>query len=220
MRFAQELSTVKQFFQVLVEMLPCVYKDTDMKLKNLLVSLLMLSPLGAAHANDNEVIIKAYFEQQIEPWVSDEALLSAVRVRNVMHKDLTNDDVIAQDKQWRAEVETDTHPLVDGVLKSDAADFLRHRVAEAGGSITEIFVMDAKGLNVAASSATSDYWQGDEPKHSETFVKGVGAMHISDLEVDSSTGLYQVQVSVTLTDPNTNEAIGAITVGLVADAIL
>jgi hypothetical protein len=191
-----------------------------MKFKSFLVGILMLFPLGAAQANDVDVIIKAHFEQHIEPWVADEALLSAVRVRNVMHEPLSQEDILMHDKQWRAEVDTDTHPLVDIVLINDAADFLRHRVAEAGGTITEIFIMDAKGLNVAASSATSDFWQGDEPKHSETFGKGNGAMHISDLEVDSSTGLYQVQVSVTLTDPNTDEPIGAITVGLVADSIL
>ncbi len=38
--------------------------------------------------------------------------------------------------------------------------------------MTEVFVMDARGLNVAASDVTSDYWQGDEEKFSETFPKG------------------------------------------------
>lgn len=193
-----------------------------MNLKHMLVAALMLAPLGAAQAQENEnaTLIKAFFQDEVESWVFDEALLSAIRVRNVMNENLSPDDIIAQDKQWRAEVGTDAHPLVDSVVNNAAADFLRHRVADSGGSITEVFIMDKYGLNVAASSATSDYWQGDEAKHSETYGKGVGALHMSDLEVDESTGVYQVQVSFTITDPNTNEAIGAITVGLIADAIL
>jgi hypothetical protein len=197
-----------------------------MLLKNLLIGALMLSPFSGAYAidtaddNENATLIRAFFNLQVSPWVQDDALLSAIRVRNVINKDLTQDDIDALDKQWRAEVETDTHPLVDATMSGDAADFLRHRVADSGGTITEIIVMDAKGLNVAVSSPTSDYWQGDEAKHAETYAKGADALHMSELEVDGSTGVYQVQVSYTITDPLSGEAIGAITVGLIADAIL
>jgi hypothetical protein len=193
-----------------------------MTLKHMLIALVLLLPVNGAHAQDAErtKIVKAFFENEVSSWAFDDALLSAIRVRNVIDEALTSDDILAKDKQWRAEVKTDTHPLVDAVVNSDAGDFLRHRVADAGGTITEVIIMDAHGLNVAASSATSDYWQGDEPKHSETFGKGAGAMHISDLEIDESIGVYQVQVSYTITDPKTNEPIGAITVGLIADAIL
>ncbi|MEM5477047.1 PDC sensor domain-containing protein [Pacificibacter sp. AS14] len=193
-----------------------------MNLKHMLIALFLLMPLSAAHGQgtDRTMVIKSFFEDKVAHWATDVALLSAIRVRNVIDGDLSDDDIIAKDNEWRAQVRTDTHPLVDAVVNSDAGDFLRHRVADAGGTITEVFIMDAHGLNVAASSATSDYWQGDEAKHSETFGKGTGAMHVSELEMDASTGVYQVQVSYTITDPNTNEPIGAITVGLIADAIL
>jgi hypothetical protein len=192
----------------------------------MLIGALMLSPITGAYAidtpndNENAALIRAFFNLQVSPWVQDDALLSAIRVRNVINSDLTQNDIDALDTQWRAEVDTDTHPLVDSVMNVDASDFLRHRVADSGGTITEIIIMDAKGLNVAVSSPTSDYWQGDEAKHSETFAKGVDALHMSELEVDGSTGVYQVQVSYTITDPLSGEAIGAITVGLIADAIL
>lgn len=193
-----------------------------MTLKHILIVLTLLMPVNTAQALEAEqtMIIKTFFENEVAPWALDDALLSAIRVRNVIDEALTPDDIIAKDKQWRAEVKTDTHPLVDAVVNNDAADFLRHRVADAGGTITEVFIMDAHGLNVAASSATSDYWQGDEAKHSDTYGKGDGAMHMSELEIDESIGVYQVQVSYTITDPITNEPIGAITVGLIADVIL
>lgn len=63
--------------------------------------------------------------------------------------------------------------------------------------------MDARGLNVAASDVTSDYWQGDEEKFSATHEVGAGALHISDVEMDKSTQRYQGQISLTISDPAT-----------------
>lgn len=40
----------------------------------------------------------------------------------------------------------------------------RDMVEASGRLCTEIFVMDARCLNVAMSDTTSDYWQGDEAK--------------------------------------------------------
>ena len=80
--------------------------------------------------------------------------------------------------------------------------------------------MDALGLNVAASAATSDYWQGDEAKWQETFGNGSGEIHISEVEFDDSTGSYQSQVSLPIRDPDTNELIGAITFGVNVQSLL
>ena len=74
--------------------------------------------------------------------------------------------------------------------------------------------MDAQGLNVAASGLTSDYWQGDEAKFTETYGKGAGAVHFGEVEFDESSQTYQAQISVTVTDPATGQPIGAITVGV------
>jgi hypothetical protein len=44
--------------------------------------------------------------------------------------------------------------------------------------ITEMFVMDAKGLNVGQSDVTSDYWQGDEAKWQKTYGAGPGVVFV------------------------------------------
>ena len=80
--------------------------------------------------------------------------------------------------------------------------------------------MDALGLNVAASDTTSDYWQGDEAKFTETYGVGPDATHLGDIELDESSQSYQGQISMTIVDPATGSAIGAITVGVNADALL
>jgi hypothetical protein len=197
-------------------------RETNMRLKSICFGIMMLLPLMpmSAAANDNEVLIEAFFKEHVSNWLMEPVLVSAIRSQNAVNSDITQAQIDAKDLQWRAEVDTDTRPLVNSVLMSEAAKFLRARVDEAQDTITEVFVTDAHGLNVAMSVATSDYWQGDEEKFTETFSKGNGAMHMSNLAVDASTGLYQVQVSFTLTDPDSNEPIGSITVGLIADAIL
>ena len=79
--------------------------------------------------------------------------------------------------------------------------------------------MDGRGLNVAASDATSDYWQGDEEKFTETYGKGAGGILVGDIEYDESTQTYQGQVSLAIADPETGAVIGAVTVGLNAEKL-
>jgi hypothetical protein len=76
------------------------------------------------------------------------------------------------------------------------------------------------GLNVAASAMTSDMWQGDEAKFTETYSIGAGAVHFSEVELDESTQRYQAQISLTIVDPASGEPIGAMTVGVDAEALL
>jgi hypothetical protein len=83
--------------------------------------------------------------------------------------------------------------------------------------ITEMFVMDAKGLNVGQSDITSDYWQGDEAKWQKSFGAGAGAVFVDDVDWDESTQRFQTQISTTISDPVTQEVIGAITIAVDAD---
>jgi len=74
--------------------------------------------------------------------------------------------------------------------------------------------MDFKGLNVGQSAVTSDYMQGDEAKWQKTYQAGADALFIDEVEFDDSTQSFQTQMSATVVDPATGEAIGAITIGV------
>ena len=73
---------------------------------------------------------------------------------------------------------------------------------------------------MAQSAATSDYWQGDEAKWQQTYAAEDGALHISEVEFDDSTGFYQTQASMPIVDPATGEKIGAITFGINVQSLL
>lgn len=151
----------------------------------------------------------------IKTWLNDPLIISAVKAQNAENAHLTGDEIIALDKQWREEEKSEGEkPLIDKVLNNDLSTFLKDIQTKHSSTYTEIFVMDNKGLNVGQSVVTSDYWQGDEAKWQETFLKGPGGEHMGKIEKDASTGKDQTQVSFTVVDPETGEAIGAITVGI------
>ncbi len=172
-----------------------------------------------AFANQYEPSMRDYLESEILMWAFDPVLIDAIRAQNKAHEGLDQAQIDALDQKWRGEVGADSHPTIDSVLKTPASDFLRERASEAGGIISEAFVMDSHGLNVAASDVTSDYWQGDEAKFQQTYDVGPGAVHVGEVEFDESANSYLGQVSIAVTDPDSNEVIGAITVGLNAEML-
>lgn len=157
--------------------------------------------------------IKAYVEQNVQPWLSDPAVISAIKAQNEAHAGLSQADIDAMDKEWRAGVDGGDRKLIDGVLSNALSAFLQKKQQESGGVITEVFVMDNKGLNVGQNALTSDYWQGDEDKFQKSFGAGAGAMFIDAPEKDESTQVLQSQASTTIVDESGN-LIGAITIGI------
>lgn len=187
--------------------------------RSLILATAALLAAPTANAQDYQSQMLSYLQDEIMPWASESVLIDAVRAQNDTTAAYTQADIDALDAAWRNEIALSDRPTIDPVLDNAASEFLRERVAEAGGTITEVFIMDARGLNVAASDVTSDYWQGDEAKFSETFPNGAGASHISEVEYDESTQSYQAQISFPIVDPVSNEVVGAATVGVNADAL-
>jgi hypothetical protein len=188
-------------------------------MKTCLTAVVLALAASVVQAQDFHGAMRAYYEEHIAAWAADPVLVEAIRAQNARNAALTQAEIDALDQTWRSEVEAASAPTIATVIENAAAAFLRTRMAEAGGVITEAFVMDAHGLNVAASNVTSDYWQGDEPKFTETFPKGPGAIHLSEVEFDDSSQSYQGQLSVPVVDAATGEVVGALTVGLEAEAL-
>ena len=153
--------------------------------------------------------------KSIQTWVDDPVIISSIKAQNEKHANLTHEQIIDLDQQWRTEVKSDGgKPLVNAVLSNELSSFLKKIQNKHLTTYTEVFVMDNKGLNVGQSVVTSDYWQGDEDKWKETYLKGADAKHIAPIEKDPSTGKDQTQISFSVSDPETNEPIGAVTIGI------
>ncbi|MCB1446206.1 MAG: PDC sensor domain-containing protein [Rhizobiaceae bacterium] len=191
-----------------------------MRLGRLGAAILFVLAGAMARANDEPYVgpVAQFVIAHVKPWIDDPLIVSAVKAQNAVYADLDQAAIDALDQTWRIEVESDAHPMVDRVLASPLSNFLRRKQEQSEGMITEIFVTDAKGLNVGQSDVTSDYWQGDEDKFRKSFGAGHGALFIDPPERDESTQILQCQASMTVVD-ETGRPIGAITVGVNLDQL-
>ena len=176
-------------------------------------------PMGVSMAQDAKLApISDYVASDIKPWLNEPVIIEAIKAQNAANANLGQADIDALDKKWRAEVDGSDHSMIDGVLGNALSKFLQEKKAASNGKIAEVFVMDAKGLNVGQSDPTSDYWQGDEGKFQKSFGAGKDAVFVDDIEKDESTQALQSQASVTISDDK-GTPIGAITVGVNVDAL-
>ena len=187
----------------------------------LLAAMAAVALSGVAAADDAEIKAKAqaFAGTEIKKWAADPDIVAAITAANAERAGYDQAKIDELDKQWRAEVGAAAHPLIDATAANPASAKLKAICESQGGLVSEAFVMDAKGLNVGMCDATSDYWQGDEPKWQKTFSAGPDAVFVDDVEQDESTQKFQVQTSITVVDAS-GKAIGAMTVGLDAESLM
>lgn len=180
------------------------------KFTELFAILLLVTGLIASDEIPQKVIDLA--KTKLMALGEDPVIVKAVKAENEKGKSL--DEIKAKDKKW-----IDT-PGIDDFMKSlmnnECGIYLRKLQVEYN-FIAEIFVMDNQGANVAMSDKTSDYWQGDEDKFTESFNDGKGGLHISEVKFDQSSQSYLIQISVPVKDDE--KVIGAITFGIDIDMV-
>jgi hypothetical protein len=84
----------------------------------------------------------------------------------------------------------------------------------------EIFLTDKYGCNVAVTNKTTDFWQGDEDKFLKSFCGGKGKIYVGKAYYDRSTRLVLRHVSIPVYDPDSENAIGVLVVGVNIHALL
>jgi len=179
-----------------------------------MIAALMLTS-GVATAQDNEFAepLTALAQGEIKQIAANPTLVAAIEAQNSVTGAYDQAKIDELDKQWRAEVDAASKPLIDATLANEASAYLAKVQEDSAGKFTEIFATDAKGLNVAQSTITSDYWQGDEDKFTKSFGAGADAVFLGEVEQDESTQTFQSQVSVTVVDAS-GAPIGSITFGI------
>ncbi len=167
-----------------------------------------LSWAGSAAAD--EWLIRQYVVEEIRGWSTSPVVLLTLEASNERYASLDQAGIDALDKQWRAEREVEDQPLITAVLSSPLSSYLTKIQARSRGLYTEIFVMDAQGLNAGQSSITSDFWQGDEGKWQKTFQVGPDAIFVDEIEINDDTGTENAQVNLSIAQDG--RVVGAITV--------
>lgn len=177
------------------------------------VAALALPAIAIAQDNEFAEPLTALANGQLREIAQNPVIVAAIEAQNATTGAYDDAKINELDSQWRAEVGAAAKPLIDATLANEASKYLAQVQADSAGTFTEIFVMDAKGLNVGQSTVTSDYWQGDEDKFTASFGAGADAVHLGEIEQDESTQTFQSQVSITIVDAS-GKPIGAITAGV------
>nr|WP_321462646.1 hypothetical protein [uncultured Cohaesibacter sp.] len=151
-------------------------------------------------------------QQEIDAWLNKEIVAMSINAHNDKYGHINEAEIIALDKQWRAETEAEDKPLIAATLSSPLSVYLSRMQGQSVGLFVEIFVMDNLGLNVGQSSITSDFWQGDEAKFQKTYQVGPDAVFVDEPEWDDKFKVWRAQINKSLTDPKTGSLIGAATI--------
>lgn len=145
-----------------------------------------------------------------ESWGKNPAIISMVKAHNA--KNISLSDIQELDSKWR-----ETSGLAAFMMPyfdNPGVEALTDLESEAD-YVLESFIMGNQGGVVAATNKTSDYWQGDEAKFTDSYASGKGQVHLGDVEFDDSAQAYLVQISVPVISEGS--AIGAITIGVNVD---
>jgi hypothetical protein len=148
----------------------------------------------------------------LKEWGKNATLVAAVKAQNAKGMSLAT--IKKTDKEWMAA--TGVTPFMQAMMENKAAKELA-KLEASKPYFDELFLMDNQGANVAMTNKTSDYWQGDEAKFTESYKGGQGAIHIGKVKFDKSSQAYLVQVSVPVMEDG--KAIGAITIGINVDEL-
>lgn len=188
-------------------------------MKNILRSvavsaLLVMASTSMVAANEYQAKLEALAKDKLMVMAADPAVVAAVKAQNAAHEGYDAAKIDSLDKAWREEAGKGGGDMTKALLDNALSKHLLEVQNASGGLYAEMFVMDNKGLNVGASNMTSDYMQGDEAKWQKTFGVGADAMLIDEVEQDESSGAFVSQVSVAISDPETKQPIGAMTVSV------
>lgn len=165
---------------------------------------------GAKDVSDD---VKAFTKKHILPLCTNKVFVKETKALN--DKKTSLDEIKKIDKQWMdAEEEL---PIQKEKMNNDCAKEIK-RIAKDIKAMGETFVMDNQGAVVGESALTSDYWQGDEPKWSNSYKEGKGGVDFGKVTLDKSTNITDQKVSVPIiADDGT--VIGAVCVGVLIDKI-
>lgn len=187
-----------------------------MYLKYLLAILLFCPGLLLAESEMSQDAIEDVLDVKVRFATHMGYIPSIIRAVEAQNKEaLSLDQIKAYDESWK-NADEDSKSLIRRITQNDEAKYFRRRV-ENNPAIDEVFLTDNQGANVAAYPPTSDYWQGDEEKWTESFRNGDGVIYIGPLEFDESTQKTQVQISAPVVSHN--ETIGVLVLGVSVDYI-
>ncbi len=90
---------------------------------------------------------------------------------------------------------TPNDPLLEGILQHPIDPLLR-RLLRTDPRLVEVFVTDRAGHLIAATSKTTDYFQGDEAWWKAAYAEGKGQIYVPPVGYDRSAGCWSIDLCI------------------------
>lgn len=160
--------------------------------------------------------IRAYIDSDIIGWLSASEIVDAVDQQNIDHMGLDPVAIRTLNRRWRKERLRGGGPLIRSKMDNSLSAFLRGVRAASGEAISDILVVDKRGLNAGQTNDTDTFFQGDKEAWQKTYPVSAAAIFI-DL-IEERGGVRIVQTSLTLARGN-GARLGAVIIDINVDAL-
>jgi len=188
-----------------------VTEGLDHTMHAIVVEYLLASP----GANDMiDAPLRDYASLALVEWLDDPVIIDAINAHNIETENMTHEQLSAQNQQWTEQLEEGSGPLIDKVLNNPASAILKKMKAATSDIVTEVFVMDLRGTNVAESEPTVNYWHLEEERYQAVSRSSDDTIYVSDVHLEVGGEIYQAEVSLPINDPETGERIGVASFGV------
>lgn len=178
------------------------------------------SSVNFATSDFEQLQIKELLGRKLERWKRLPNLEPALVAANKHSAQLSQQQIEKLDKQWMRAFANNDFSFSIGLINQPLSAELREIKKQAQDMVTEVIVTDKRGLNVAISDMTSDYWQGDEPNFIRAYGKPANALFFGDINYDESTKRFQLQLSVPLQTSTSFKPLGVMIFGIDVEKVL
>lgn len=167
-------------------------------------------PANAGEQDKGEIIINRIVAD-MWTWSKEAFLIEALETARRENR-MSLEEIMEKDHHWRQT--KGVTPFVQQFLSNDLAHFLQGIQADSDGLYAEVEITDQKGVIVAETSKTSDYYQADEAWWIQTYNGGKGATFRSRPQFDESSRAYVIDLCVPVYDREGKDVIGIIKAGV------
>jgi hypothetical protein len=132
-----------------------------------------------------------------------------LNAQNARHTKLSDQQIAELDTQWNLENRTNHQPLIAATLTNPLSMTLLRAQGASNGAVTQIVVLDMRGVSAGQSLALTQYWHRSESKFAHALQAGEKA-HIGRAEFHEGSQSWRAPVTLAIADPDTKTRIGSI----------
>lgn len=148
---------------------------------------------------------------EMEVWSAKPNVIAALAKAN-KENNMSMEEIMEKDNLWRQS--TEVTPFVNQFLTNDTAKYLQTIQAEGKGLFAEIEITDLKGVIIAETSKTTDYYQADEEWWQAAYEDGKGGVFQSKPLFDESSHSYNIDLSIPIRDKESGAIVGVVKSGV------